>query len=327
MVMLLASFTEEGQAISPRTAGVYMSGVRKYLQNNGVDTKFMDTSQYIRNTKAGLAQLYRVQLNRTAADSERLPITIDMIRGYYAEFRRTDTPTPQLAVYAAAVLGFTIIARVSEYLETGTSEHTLRTEDVVFKMRSGTVIPAHSAWDGQSGTPVAMSVMVRSKKNDKYHFTAADDNATYCVVRVLWDYAVTAKPQKGASLFYIPAMQWTLKPPYFAARLKEIGRKYGLDEARISSHSLRIGGATTLAAAGLSDSDIRNMGDWKSNAFMQYIRRNVEMFERARRAMASTSAMTVQDVQNAYATTARASKTVPAATRNPPRGKNVRFVG
>ena len=333
MVTLLASFTEEGQAISPRTVGVYMSGVRKYLQNNGVDTQFMDTSQYIRNTKAGLAQLFRVQLNRTTADSERLPITIDMIRAYCADGNSIDMPMPQRAVYTAAILGFTIVARVSEYLDTGTSEHMLHTEDIVFKTTTGAIIPAHMAVNRQGATPETVSVLIRSKKNDqrgrgyKYHFTAAADNDTYCIVHILWTYAVTVQPQKGASLFYIPGLQWTLKPPYFAAQLKAIGRKYGLDETRISSHSLRIGGATTLAAAGLSDSDVRNMGEWKSNAFMQYIRRNTEMFDRARRVMASTSAMTAQDVKNAYAATNRESVMAPEAKRNKGGGKTVRIVG
>ena len=35
---------------------------------------------------------------------------------------------------------------------------------------------------------------------------------------------------------------------------------YGLDETRVSSHSLRIGGATALAAAGLHEYEIKQMG-------------------------------------------------------------------
>lgn len=66
--------------VTPRTASSYVSAVRKFLQNNGVGTKFMDRSQCIQNTKAGLAQLYRIQTNRTDADRERIALTIDMIQ-------------------------------------------------------------------------------------------------------------------------------------------------------------------------------------------------------------------------------------------------------
>ena len=45
---------------------------------------------------------------------------------------------------------------------------------------------------------------------------------------------------------------------------------YGLDPHRISSHSLRIGGATSMAAAGMSEYEIKLMGGWKSDVFLEY---------------------------------------------------------
>ena len=47
---------------------------------------------------------------------------------------------------------------------------------------------------------------------------------------------------------------------------------YGLDPHRISSHSLRIGGATAMAAAGMSEYEIKQMGGWKSVLFLVYAR-------------------------------------------------------
>ena len=62
---------------------------------------------------------------------------------------------------------------------------------------------------------------------------------------------------------------------------------YGLDPRRISSHSLRIGGATTaIAAAGMSEYEIKQMGGWKSDVFLDYARNTTQLFERARRALA-----------------------------------------
>ena len=67
-----------------RSAHTYPESVRKYLENEGVDTRFfMNKSQYIRNTKQGLAKYYRAHTNQTTGDRERMPVTADMISKYY----------------------------------------------------------------------------------------------------------------------------------------------------------------------------------------------------------------------------------------------------
>ena len=51
---------------------------------------------------------------------------------------------------------------------------------------------------------------------------------------------------------------------------------YGLDPRRVSSHSLRIGGATAMAATGMSKYEIQQMNGGNTT----------QLFERARRALA-----------------------------------------
>lgn len=49
-------------------------------------------------------------------------------------------------------------------------------------------------------------------------------------------------------------------------------RACGMDSARYKGHSFRIGAATEAARLGYTDTQIRQMGRWKSDAFKKYIR-------------------------------------------------------
>ncbi len=131
---------------------------------------------------------------------------------------------------------------------------------------------------------------ILSAKNDPEHkghrmfFSKADltdARQTYCITTALWTYAQSAH------------LNWTLKPPYFNACLKEMAIYFSLDPTRISSHSLRIGGASALAAAGVPDYIILDIGRWKPLAFMTYVRRTTQMFEVASYALSRNDLTTL----------------------------------
>ena len=153
---------------------------------------------------------------------------------------------------------------------------------------------------------VAGTLNIKSKKNDqagtgfRFYFTKALPGETYCTVQSLWDYSMQARPVRGKSLFYISSLDWTLKPLYFAEQLRRLAITSGLDPTRFSSHSLRIGGATTLAAAGLNDHEIQGVGDWKSNSYLTYVRKNITLFEKARKTLASPTAIDSTAVRRMY---------------------------
>lgn len=92
MVVYLSTSTQPGYELSPQSASVYLSGVRKFLERQGVDTSFMDNSQYLRNTKQGLAQHYRMTVNITSGDKERIPVTRDMIMLFHRVTQHRGNP-------------------------------------------------------------------------------------------------------------------------------------------------------------------------------------------------------------------------------------------
>ena len=297
MLVFLASCRDAGQTVTPKTAFLYLSAIRKFLEDNGIDVKFFERSQYIRNTKCGMVNAYRAEMSRDEADPARLAITIDMIMQQDKNLRESQGyGIAQMAVHTAQLLGYTTLSRVSEYLLTpGEAEHLLVSECVMFEMNSGVLIPSCEISETNFSSVKGCVVDILSAKNDtthkgnRIHFRMADmedKNQVYCITTKLWEFAKASRPVRGRSFFFIPAINWTLKPRYFNLCLKQLAVAMGLDPRRISSHSLRIGGAAALAAAGMPDYVIMNMGRWRSLAFLAYIRKSTEMFENARNALA-----------------------------------------
>ena len=60
---------------------------------------------------------------------------------------------------------------------------------------------------------------------------------------------------------------------------------------------MRIGGALALAAAGVPDYLIMDMGRWRSLTFLTYVRRSTQMFDRARNALARRDLLTADQIK------------------------------
>lgn len=63
-----------------------------------------------------------------------------------------------------------------------------------------------------------------------------------------------------------------LTRPAFVTKFREALQDAGVDPQGFSGHSFRAGAATTAALKGVSDSHIKQLGRWKSAAYLRYIR-------------------------------------------------------
>ena len=89
---------------------------------------------------------------------------------------------------------------------------------------------------------------------------------------------------------YADGSQWRVWKEHEATiMLRDVVERLGLDPSEYALHSGRIGGATRMAAAGLSSYDIKQQGRWKSDAMSVYIRTNREAEARASAALASNA--------------------------------------
>ena len=92
----------------------------------------------------------------------------------------------------------------------------------------------------------------------------------FCPVLVLQDY-LRARPRGGIH-FFVTASSSPVPRSFVATQLAKLLELGGFTEGQFSSHSLRAGRATDLAAAGASDAEIRATGRWESDAFKGYLR-------------------------------------------------------
>ena len=95
-------------------------------------------------------------------------------------------------------------------------------------------------------------------------------SSRHCPVSALWDY-FKARPRGGIHCFVLANSDPVPRSlvANLLAKLLDLG---GFKDGRFTSHSLRAGRATDLAAAGVSDAEIRATGRWSSDAFKGYLR-------------------------------------------------------
>ena len=188
-----------------------------------------------------------------------LPITVDILH------RLLDAlPDSQCGPYDVCLMkAFFLLAyhgafRVGELCESGTLAHTIRVEDVLpgrgedggsFELRLS------SFKFSKEGTSVLLSPVV---------------GGTHCPIQALSAF-LRVRPNRPGPLF-IKESGAPLRRPFVACVLKRCVTQIGLNAEKYNTHSLRVGRATDLAAAGASEALIRETGRWNSNAYLKYIR-------------------------------------------------------
>ena len=91
-----------------------------------------------------------------------------------------------------------------------------------------------------------------------------------CPVKALLPYMVIRGAQPGP--LFITADNHYLTQALFRSALHSLLKQVGLCAEQFNTHSFRIGAATTGDAVGLSETQIKTLGRWKSNAYQRYIR-------------------------------------------------------
>lgn len=124
-----------------------------------------------------------------------------------------------------------------------------------------------------TGSEVILSIL-RFKSSGKQgpQFIHLQSCSSPCPVQHMSSFLQQRDHQPGP-LFVFPSGIPILRRE-FDNTLRQALQFCGLDSGRFKGHSFRIGAASAAAAAGKSDTQIRLLGRWSSDAFRKYIRIN-----------------------------------------------------
>ena len=101
-------------------------------------------------------------------------------------------------------------------------------------------------------------------------FSLPKTGSSICPVTAIDNY-LAVRPTKGHSSLFIWSDGSPLTDSYFRRILLRECSKTGV-KGNVNCHSLRIGGATALAAQGATTEEIMKLGRWKSDSVRRYLK-------------------------------------------------------
>ena len=122
--------------------------------------------------------------------------------------------------------------------------------------------------------PEVIRVRIKASKTDPFRVGVdvfiGKTGDELCPVMAILTYMVARGGCQGPLFVFRDGKYLTR--PRFVGEVKEALGKAGIDLTGYSGHSFRSGAATAAAAKGISDSTIKMLGRWKSEAYQLYIK-------------------------------------------------------
>jgi len=308
-VMAFLATLANDHNLKPATINGYLSGVRFMLLQQGDDTRFIETSAFIKSAKTGINIVYRA--THPMAAEKTLPVTLDMI--VFAETHVFNAPTTfDRCVIMAMKLAYTALMRCSEYIFNGTTDHHALAENItcVFATSATSAEQVHvassEAWQHPEELLRGVILDVRSAKNDgsgvgnQFWWPRTEGplgpNQPYDIAVDIYRWAAFARPLNGHP-FLSDSSGATITYTKFNACIKRLFKELGLNHLLASTHSLRIGGASALSQKGVADSIIMLTGRWKSLAFLDYLRLGTAAVRKTLDHLQDVSIFTLEDAR------------------------------
>jgi hypothetical protein len=260
--MAFATFLLSSQALLPSTISKYICSVRSFCVDIGQPISVFSGVR--------LARLIR-GIKRLGSKPTRLrmPITVALLRKMLALLSTAPAHLMLAAVLTVGVFGL------------------MRSGELTYKSSlSSTITRADVSWLSEG----RVDIWLAASKTDVFRhgvtiriFRVFGDLCPYSVLRTAWDSAPDNSP--FAPLFQEPNGQ-PFRYRTLLNAIKRLAACLGLDPDAFACHSLRIGGATSLALMGVPDHLIKTLGRWESLSYQLYIRASNSLLSEGMQSMA-----------------------------------------
>lgn len=193
---------------------------------------------------------------RTHAQPKRHPITLDMLHQILQKLNHTCTTDFQKRLFKALFsLLYHACARVGELAKSGDNTSNIIQLDQI-----------HIHHNKEK-----MSVDFRTyKHNDETALVYVYTNNQYCPVQLIMSYLKLRGSTNGPLFIHGNGVPVTREE--VAKALKDTLTLINYDPNKYNTHSFRIGRLCQAAENGASETQLRLLGRWKSNAFLSYLR-------------------------------------------------------
>ena len=256
--MFVSHLAQEGLAHT--SIKVYLSAVRNLHISAGLHIQF---------TKALTPRLELVMKGikkdkaKTTPSCPRLPITVEIMAKIKKVLHGTHKEHDSIMLWAACCLAFFGFLHCGEF-----------------------TVPTQAAYDPEEHlslpdiaidnrlSPSVVQVKIKQSKTDPFRqgmqLYLGKTDEDICPITGILPYLAIRGARPGP-LFVLEDGTY-LTRQRFAALLSGTLLQAGISDRRYTTHSFRIGAATTAKDSGISDVHIKMLGRWKSNAYQLYVR-------------------------------------------------------
>ena len=195
--------------------------------------------------------------------STRLPITVEIMAKIREVLLQDSSKYDKILLWAACSLAFFGFLRCGEFTVPSQAEY-----DQGAHLSLGDV-----AVDSKTA-PTTIQITIKQSKTDPFrqgvqlHLGKTDSDI--CPITAILPYLAIRGARPGP-LFMLKDGSY-LTRQRFANMISTTLQQAGIDDKLYATHSIRIGAATTVKEAGVSDVHIKMLGRWKSNAYQLYVR-------------------------------------------------------
>ena len=265
------------QGLSHASIKVCLSAIRNLHVSSGLHEEF--AKQLTPRLELVLKGIKKEKA-KAAPLPTRMPITIDIMVKIKAALLRCPSKYDNVLLWAACCLAFFGFLRCGEFTVPSQNEYDptahLSLEDIAVDSKSA---------------PTVIQVNIKQSKTDPFRqgvqLYLGKTSTDICPVSAILPYLAIRGARIGP-LFILEDGSY-LTRQRFATMVSSTLKHTGVNDKRYTTHSFRIGAATTAKEAGVSDVHIKMLGRWKSNAYQLYVQTHREHLAKLSRQMAQNN--------------------------------------